>query len=225
MTLEKVLKELEKCGAAQNRKVYRKHGVTGDQFGVSFANLNILKRKIRKDQELAEALWETGNHDARILATMVADDNINTELLRKWSKNLNNYIVSDALGGLASRTKVANELMESWMTSDEEWIGRAGWQMLAITAMRNPEIDDSYFEEKLKYIESTIHNAKNRVKEAMNSALIAIGIRNEAMKVKAMAAAERIGKVEVDHGDTGCTTPDAIPYIENAWDRKNAQKA
>jgi 3-methyladenine DNA glycosylase AlkD len=221
MTLEKVLHELEKCGTMQNRKVYRKHGVKGDLYGVSFANLNVLKRKIRTDQGLAEELWQTGNHDARILATMIADDkHIKKVLLESWLKELDNYIVTDSFAGLVSRTDAAQELMESWMDSDEEWTGRAGWQMLAIAAMRNPDLTDDYLEEKLRVIEAEIHGRKNRVREAMNSALIAIGIRDETLKEKAIAASGRIGKVEVDHGGTGCQTPDAIPYIENAWEQK-----
>jgi|SRR5829696_7030149 len=54
----------------------------------------------------------------------------------------------------------------------------------------------------------------------MNGALIAIGIRNPALEKKAIAAAERIGKVEVDHGETGCKTPDAVPYIRQAVERR-----
>ena len=37
-------------------------------FGVSYAALGKLKRKIKVDHELAEKLWATGNHDARIAA-------------------------------------------------------------------------------------------------------------------------------------------------------------
>jgi 3-methyladenine DNA glycosylase AlkD len=221
MTLEKALHELEKCGTMQNRKVYRKHGALGELYGVSFANLNVLKRKIRTDQGLAEALWETGNHDARILATMIADDkHIKKDLLENWLKELDNYIVTDSFAGLASRTDEAQELAEGWMKSDDAWIGRAGWQMLAIAAMRNPDLADDYFEERLMVIEAEIHTKKNRVRDAMNLALIAIGIRNEGLKEKAIVAAGRIGTVEVDHGETGCQTPEAIPYIENAWERK-----
>ncbi|MBU0517619.1 DNA alkylation repair protein [bacterium] len=226
MTLEKLMSELEKCGTMQNRKVYRKHGVTRDQFGVSFANLNVLKRRIRKAQDLAEALWATGNHDARILATMIADENdMTADLLETWAKDLDNYIISDSFAGIASRAKDAQVLMKGWMASDEEWICRAGWQMLAITAMRNPDLEDAFFKEQLKLIENNISGAKNRVKDAMNSALIAIGIRNESLKAEAIAAAKRIGKVEVNHGDTDCKTPEAVPYIENAWERRNAKKA
>ena len=34
-----------------------------------------------------------------------------------------------------------------------------------------------------------------------------------ALAAVATAAADRIGKVEVDHGGTGCKTPDAASYI------------
>jgi hypothetical protein len=56
----------------------------------------------------------------------------------------------------------------------------------------------------------------------MNSALIGIGINKPALRKKAIEAARRIGKVEVDHGETNCKTPDAVPYIEKAAKRKPA---
>lgn len=54
----------------------------------------------------------------------------------------------------------------------------------------------------------------------MNGALISIGVFNPALRAKAIEAVERIGKVEVDHGETNCKTPDAVPYIEKATKRK-----
>ena len=73
MTLRETMKALEKAGTAQTRKIYGRHGVTGPMYGVSYATLGQLKKKIKTDHALAEQLWATGNHDARILATMVAD--------------------------------------------------------------------------------------------------------------------------------------------------------
>ncbi len=73
MTSDEVLSELEAMGTTQNRKIYARHGVQGEMFGVSYGNLKQLKKRIRKDQALAQALWASGNHDARILATMLAD--------------------------------------------------------------------------------------------------------------------------------------------------------
>ena len=76
----------------------------------------------------------------------------------------------------------------------------------------------------LERIESKIHTSKNWVKYSMNNALINIGLRNPGLKRRAVAAAKRIGKVDVDHGETSCKTPDAIPYIKKAWDRKKKRK-
>ncbi len=58
----------------------------------------------------------------------------------------------------------------------------------------------------------------------MNSALIAIGIRNDELEQKAIAIAREIGKVDVDHGETSCKTPEAEPYIKKARERKKQKK-
>ena len=72
MTLKQALAALQKAGTAQNRKVYGNHGVSGPMYGVSFAELKKLKKQIKQDHELACGLWDTGNHDARILACLNA---------------------------------------------------------------------------------------------------------------------------------------------------------
>ena len=86
--------------------------------------------------------------------------------------------------------------------------------------MDGDALPDEYFERFLSTIERDIHESQNRVRHEMNSALIAIGIRNPALEEKALAAAARIGKVEVDHGETGCKTPDAAGYIRKTLERK-----
>ena len=221
-----VIQELEDLGTEQNRKIYRRHGVGDDQFGVSFGNLRKLQKRIKKDHALALELWSTGNHDARILATMIADPKTTKqeeprhEWLESWAADLDNYIIADAFAELASQTAVAREQSERWNRSEEEWIGRAGWTIMAKIAMKDRTLPDEYFEELLPTIEAGIHTGRNRVRDAMNSALIAIGIRNEKLQELALRAAGNIGKVEVDHGVTGCVTPDAASYILKTVNRK-----
>ncbi len=91
--------------------------------------------------------------------------------------------------------------------------------------MKDSQLPNSYFEQCLETIEREIHSRKNRVRDAMNNALIAIGIRNSELENLALAAAQRIGKVEVDHGETGCKTPDAAEYIRKTRDRRNQKSA
>ncbi len=221
MDASEVLKQLEKCGTEQNRKTYRRHGADENVHGVSYADFKKFKKTLKTSQTLAEALWHSGNHDARILATMIADPKtISVDTLDGWIQDVTNYVLADAVAGLAADSPAAMAIMERWTASDVEWICGAGWSILAFMATRGVELDSKLLKARLKTIEGTIHGAKNRVRHCMNGTLMAIAIANEGVRKQAMDAASRIGKVVVDHGDTGCKTPDAIPYIEKALARK-----
>ena len=225
MNLQHTLQQLEDMGTAQNRKIYSRHGVGERMFGVSFANQNKLAKTIKRDQDLALKLWATVNHDARVLAAMVADPaQADESLLDAWAKDLDNYVLTDTFSGFVGKTTLAQAKAEEWVESDGEWPGRAGWHLVAHLAMKNQDLPDSYFATHLATIEKEVHTRKNRVKDAMNNALIAIGTRNNALEELALAAAARIGKVEGDHGQTGCKTPDAADYIRRTLARRD-QKA
>lgn len=214
MTCAEAMDALESAGTAQNRKVYARHGVRGGSFGVSYAHLGKLKKKIKMDQALAEALWATGNHDARTLACMVADPAaITVAALNAWVKDLDNYIVTDAFSGLAAKSPHAWDRMKTWIKSRQEWTGAAGWNIVAGLAIQDGGPDDGEWAALVPVIEQSIHAAKNRTRHSMNNALIAIGVRSAALADLATAAAGRIGKVDVDHGETNCKTPDAASYI------------
>lgn len=231
MNLKQALADLEAAGTAQNRKVFARHGVNDPQFGVSFANLDKLRKKVGSDTALAAGLWETGNHDARVLAAKVADPKVVEEArLEAWAADLDNYVVTDALSALAGRTPYAAVLMRRWITSDREWVGAAGWNLVAHLAMKDAAksgVPDAELADLLGEIESRIHDALNRVRDSMNNALIAIGSYRPALTDRALKVAAAIGEVEVDHGETGCKTPDAGPYIEKTRSHleKKAAKA
>ncbi len=224
MTTETVLAELESLGTEQTRKTYRRHGAGDNLYGVSYASFGALKKRIKTDHDLALGLWASGNYDARILATMVADPaRIDGRLMDAWVKDLENYALSDALAALFAKTKHARAKAEKWLGSKSEWVGRTGWQLVAQLAQHDAELPDDYFEGHLEAIERDIRASMNRVRDAMNAAVIAIGSRNAALEKKAVAAAKRIGKVEVDHGETGCKTPDAAEYILKVSARRAAK--
>lgn len=221
MKLDQVMKELRAAGTAQNRKIYARHGVTSDMFGVSYANLKKLAGKIKTDQEIALGLWDTENHDARVLATMVADPQaLNKKILESWIKGVDCYVLGDALSGVAAKSPAALPLMKKWMAARKEWVGQVGWNMLCHAANCDDSMEDDEFAAYIPLIEASIHQAKNRVRYAMNGALIAIGMRSPALGQAAIAAAERIGPVDVDHGETSCKTPDAASYIKQASQRR-----
>lgn len=231
MQLAEVVRTLKEQGTAQNRKVYARHGIAEPMFGVSFANLRALAKKIKRDQPLAERLWETGNHDCRVLATMIADPaTIRMSTLKRWAKHAPDRCLAGELARIASRSPYAWELCSKWCGSKQEpevWAGWATIAVLATTEQGSPKEQggnalDELFEACLDVIEQNLQAAPNFTRYAMNNALIAIGGRNAKLRKRALAAAKKIGKVEVDHGETGCQTPDAAAYIRKIWARKKA---
>jgi 3-methyladenine DNA glycosylase AlkD len=226
MTAKEVMHELESLGNEQTRKTYSRHGISDEMFGVSYANLEKLRKKIKTDHALAIELWSTGNHDARILATMIADvAQFTDKQLDAWSKELKNYVLTDAFAKLAAKSTLAQKKAEQWIKSKDEWAGSAGWSLIGSLAMQDENLSDDYFENHLATIENNIHTSKNRIKHAMNGALIGIGLRNDKLEKKALATAKKIGKVEVDHGETNCKTPDAAEYIFKTKQRKSKSRA
>lgn len=226
MKKTEVMKELRAAGTAQNVKVYGRHGVSGPMFGVSYANQGKLRKRIGTYQKLAEQLWATGNHDARILATMVADpESMAAKTFDTWAKELDSYPISDAFSKLASQSERARKRLPAWMKARDEFKCAAGWNLLSACAERD-DMDEEFLLERMEYIEEHIHDAKNRVRHSMNQALICLGLRNAKFQKNALAAAKRIGKVDVDHGETSCKTPDAAGYIKKtaAHRKKKATK-
>jgi 3-methyladenine DNA glycosylase AlkD len=221
MIAAEALDELAALGSEQTRKIYRRYGVGDNVYGVSYADFKRLVKKLKVNHGIAQALWASGNHDARILATMIADPRqADAALLDGWARDLQNHVVAEALSTFASKTPLHREKAEQWIQSDSEWIASAGWNMLGSLAMSDQALPDSFFQKYLDRIEREIHGSKNRVRYAMNNALIAIGGRRAALEQQALSAAKRIGKVVVDHGETNCKTPDAVAYIKKMKERK-----
>ncbi len=217
-TLAGVLRELKKAGSAQTRKTYLRHGATEPLFGVSYAVLKDLVKRIGVDPELAQGLWDSGNFDARTLALKVADPaRMTSKDLDRWLRESRCRILAGYVAMLAAEGSHAAAKADQWLASKDVGEQAAAWALVGQRAMRDEAAPDAWFGARLRDIESSIPAADNDVRQAMNGALIAIGCRSAALRKAALASAKRIGMVEVDHGDTACKTPDAAAYIAKTW--------
>jgi len=218
LTLDEVMATLEAAGSEQTRKIYLRHGAQAPLFGVSFATLKPLVKRIGVDQDLAVALWDTGNHDARVLAAKVADPARLTEAqLDAWAtvslgRGCTGYVAMLAGEGPHARSRSA-----AWLASPDEALRRAGWMLVAAAAMRDEATPDDWFAARAHDVEAGVHAAPNARKEAMMGALIAIGCRSEALRDLAVAVASRLGRVDIDVGDTDCKVPVVADSLEKAW--------
>ena len=219
MTLAEAMRELEAAGSEQTRKTYARHGATGPMFGVSFATLQLLRKRIRVDHELACALWDTGNLDARNLAVKIVDPSrMSSADLDRWVRESKGpHMCGAYVAMLAAEGPYAAAKVGEWLAARDAPVRAAGWTLLGQLAQRSETLLDPFFTDRLAEIEKTIHAAPNLEREVMNRVVILIGSRNAALRKAAAAAARRIGEVDVDHGDTACKTPDALTYIDKAW--------
>jgi len=218
MNAKEILTTLKKQGKPQTAEIYKRHGSGDNVFGVLTSEIAKLQKKIKVDHALAMELWKTGNAEARILALQVADP-------EKLTRGDADGLVKDGpvrfidfyLSGLLARSPIAEKTMRAWMDSPDEFLREMGYGILGARLKDDPgSISDADAEEVLATIEKEIHLSPNWARYAMNGALISIGVFKPALRKKAIEAAKRIGKVEVDHGETTCKTPDAVPYIEKA---------
>ena len=219
MSVAEVMQALKKAGSAQTRKTYARHGAAEPMFGVGFATLKVLTKKIDVDHELGLALWDTGNFDARNLAVKIVEPARMTSAdLDRWATDVTAARMCGAyVGMIAAEGPHAAKKVVQWLGSKDDRMRCAGWALLGQLALRDATTPDAFFEKRLAEIERTIHSAPNAEREGMNMGVITIGCRSRALRKSAVAAAKRIGKVEVDHGDTACKTPDAAEYIEKCW--------
>jgi 3-methyladenine DNA glycosylase AlkD len=218
MTLAEVMRELKSAGTAQARKTYTRHGAAKPMFGVSFATLKTLMKRIGVDHELALALWDTGNFDARNLAFKIVDPSrVTAAELDRWAREMNARISCGYVAMVAAESPHAAKKAGQWLASADERERAHGWALLGQLAQRDETSPDAFFEKRLAEIVRGIHGAANAEREGMNRAVIAIGCRSPGLRKAALAAAKRIGRVDVDQGDTECKTPDAAEYIEKCW--------
>lgn len=218
-SVTQIMTALKKKGSEQTRKIYRQHGADDNTFGVKVADLKVIAKQIKGDQELACGLFETGNFDAMYLAGLVADGKrMSKKQLDDWAKSSAwEWISEYAVPWVASESPHGRELALKWMNSKKkESLASCGWatysSLVAITP--DEELDLTEIKGLLKRVENEVHSAANRVRYTMNGFVIAVGAYVTPVVKQAKATAKKVGKVDIDMGGTACKVPLALEYIE-----------
>ncbi len=162
--------------------------------GVSVPKLRALARKLGRDQALAEELWATGLHEARLLAACIADPaRITSSTMDHWTQDFNSWDVCDSCAcEVFDKTPFAWQKISEWAQSEAEFVRRAAFSTIAGIAVHDKRADDATFLAAMPMIEQCAFDARNFVKKAVNWALRSIGKRNPVLRAAAIACAERI---------------------------------
>ena len=163
-------------------------------FGVSIPNLRKMAKAIGTDRALAQQLWASGIHEARILASMIDDPKTATEgQMGEWVKGFDSWDVCDqCCMNLFEKTKFAYQKAVEWSSNDKEFIKRAGFVLMARLAVSDKKADDKQLEMFFPIIEREASDNRNFVKKAVNWALRQIGKRNLILNEKAVETAKKI---------------------------------
>ncbi len=161
----------------------------------------IIKALPRPDQELAEALWATRIHEARITASMLADPTQMTrEKLDAWAHDLNSWDLCDACAlNLFAHVKRPFNLVEHWIKKEKEFVRRAGFATLATLAMPRAKTDDKALLKMLPLIKAHACDPRPMVHKAVNWALRNIGKKNPRLTPHAIRCAHEILDLYADN--------------------------
>jgi 3-methyladenine DNA glycosylase AlkD len=170
----------------------------GQALGISMPTLRNMAKDIGKNHALALALWDSGIHEARILASMIAEPKlVSTELMEEWVNDFDSWDICDQVcGNLFDKTPQAYQKAVQWCQQEREFVRRAGFVMMAELAVHDKKAQDEAFLQFFPLIKQYAGDERNFVKKAVNWALRQIGKRNSHLRTLALECAYEIQNMD-----------------------------
>lgn len=172
----------------------QRFGIRGEKMlGTSIYDLRKIAKGLR-DHELADQLWASGVHDARLLATMVdVPRQVTREQMNAWAEDFDSWDICDqATDNLFIHVDGILELIPEWAAREEEFVRRAAFATIAAIAWNGKEYPDEVVERFFQLIEQYAGDEHNFVKKAVNWALRNIGKKRPGLQQQAVACARRL---------------------------------
>jgi 3-methyladenine DNA glycosylase AlkD len=204
MDYEQVMKTLKSKADPDSVKGMARFGINPDKtLGVSMPEVRRIAKRVGGNRELAEKLWSSGVHEAKILAGLVDEPGLVTELqMEEWVKDFDSWDVCDQVCmNLFDKTPFAYEKALQWSQRKEEFVKRAGFALMASLALHDKKAEDAKFEQFFPAIKKQAVDDRNYVKKSVNWALRQIGKRNLMLNKKAVKVAREIKKMNSKSAD------------------------
>jgi 3-methyladenine DNA glycosylase AlkD len=193
--LKQVLQLLKQQARPEQLGAMAKFGLTGDaRLGLTVPALRALGKQFGTDHPLALALWDTAIPDAQILAALLADPKqLSVSEMNHWTEGMRAWDVCDqACLNAFRRSPLAWARIPVWARSDEEFVKRAAFSLLAVLAVHDKQRADADFIALLPLIAAAADDERNFVKKSVNWALRQIGKRSRVLLPLAIQLAEQL---------------------------------
>jgi 3-methyladenine DNA glycosylase AlkD len=163
---------------------------------ISAPMLHRLAKRIGRNHKVAQEVWDTKDHQARILAPLIAEpDKVTSSLMEKWANDFDSWsVVDSACCYLFALTDLAWDKAFAWSRRKQEFVKRAAFSLAAYLSYKDKNASDEQFIKFLEVIEREAWDDRNFVRKAVNWALRNIGKRNQNLNCAAIETAERMRK-------------------------------
>ncbi|MFF9842438.1 DNA alkylation repair protein [Streptomyces sp. NPDC013740] len=201
------------------RAVNERHG---DDHGVNLGKLRALAKRLKTQQDLARALWATGDGAARLLALLICRpksfdrDELDAMLRAARTPKVHDWLVNY----MVKKNPHAEELRLAWTADPDPVVASAGWALTTERVTKRPDGLD--LPALLDVIEAEMKDAPDRLQWAMNHCLARIGIDHPAHRARAIGIGERLEVLKDYPTPPGCTSPFAPVWIDEMVRRKTA---
>jgi 3-methyladenine DNA glycosylase AlkD len=195
MDLKSVLNQLRKHSNPKNVEGMARFGINlKNTLGISIPVLRGLAKQIGKDHQLAQQLWKTRIHEARLLAGFIDDYRLITlKQMERMVKDFDSWDICDqACSNIFDKTPYAYQKAKQWAKRKEEYVRRAGFVMMACLAVHDKKAPDKKLLQFFPLIEKYSFDERNFVKKAVNWALRQIGKRNPQLRKPAITLAKKL---------------------------------
>ena len=225
MRHESILRELKSKANPENVAGMARYGINPhNTLGVSIYTLRPMAREMGTDHILAQELWSSGIHEARILASMVDEPKkVTEEQMERWVRDFDSWDVCDQVcSNLFDKTELAYHKADEWSRREEEFVKRAAFALMAALAVHDKKEPDSTFERFLPLIKEQATDNRNYVRKAVNWALRQIGKRNVNLNGLAIATANEL--LELDSRSARWVASDALRELTSDKVQRRLQR-
>jgi 3-methyladenine DNA glycosylase AlkD len=199
MEYNDIIQKLKSLSDPEAVKGMARFGINPENtYGISIPTLRKMAKETGVDRNLAQRLWASNIHEARILASMIDDPKLVTKAqMDAWVNDFDSWDICDqCIMNLFEKIKIAYKKAVEWSAHDEEFTKRAGFVLMARLAVSDKKAEDTHFERFLPILERESTDNRNLVKKAVNWALRQIGKRNLNLNKMAIKAAEGIQQID-----------------------------
>jgi 3-methyladenine DNA glycosylase AlkD len=193
----KIVNHLKEIGDEQiiEKNIY--FGITNEKsLGIKIPEIRKIAKNLKKDNSLAEELWESGYYEARVLATLIAEkEKFTPKQMDAWTNCFLSWAICDAACyNLYRYTPYYEEKIFEYVKSDKEFVRRTPFALIAGLAIGRKDIKDEDFLKYFPLIEEYVFDERTYVWKAISWALRQMGKRSLFLHLKCLSLSEKLSK-------------------------------